>query len=154
MKRNIFLTLLTVFLLMTGCNKNKNVDLAYRNSLETIYPNAKYVKWDFDDRYMTAEFRDDGMDVKVWFNDSGSWLRTETDMQYKKLPRNIQDAFNSSDYADWRIEDIDYIKIRKDFDEEELVSYFEFEVEKGEREMEFAIYSDGTIANKPYFRNF
>jgi hypothetical protein len=153
MKKNMILTLVTVFLVMLGCDKNKNVDSVYRNNLETVYPNAKYVEWDYDDGYMTAEFRDDGMDVKVWFDDSGRWLRIETDMSLKKLPRNIQDAFTSSDYADWKIEDIDYVKIRKDFDEESI-SYYEFEVEKEEREMEFAIYPDGTIADKPYFRNF
>ena len=153
MKKNMILTLVTVFLVMVGCDKNKNVDSVYKNSLETVYPNAKYVEWDYDDGYMTAEFRDDGMDVKVWFDDSGSWLRIETNMSFKKLPQSIQDAFNSSDYADWKIEDIDYVKIRNDFDEE-LVSYYEFEVEKMEREMEFAIYPDGTIADKPYFRNF
>lgn len=153
MKKNLILTLATVFLVMVGCDNNKNVDSVYRTSLETVYPNAKYVEWDYENGYMTAEFRDDGMDVKIWFDDNGNWLCIETNMSFKKLPRNIQDAFNSSDYADWKIEDIDYVKIRKDFDEE-LIFYYEFEVEKGEREMKIAIYSDGTIADKPYFRKF
>ena len=144
---------LVIVLLVTGCSKNNNVDSVYRNSLEAIYPNAKHIDWEYDDGYMTAEFRDDGSDVKVWFDKDGGWLKIETDMSFKKLPQNIQDAFNNSDYADWRIEDIDYIKVRENVNEE-LISYYEFDVEKGERDIEFAIYLDGTIADIPYFGNF
>ena len=155
MRKTVILTLVTALLVMNGCEKyNNKVDPAYSNGLEKIYPDANRVEWEYDDGYLTAEFRDNGMDIKVWFDDNGNWLCIETDMPFRKLPQNIQDAFNNSDYSNWKVDDIDYIQIREDPATQEIISYYEFDVEKGEMEREFVIYPDGSIGNKPYRRNF
>ncbi|MDR0368654.1 MAG: PepSY-like domain-containing protein [Bacteroidales bacterium] len=150
--KKIIITLAAVFVSMSGCDKKKNANTVYQNALAALYPTAKHVEWDFDDGYMTAEFRDDGMDAKVWFDKDGTWLKTETDVLFKYLPHQIQEAFGSSDYAEWKIDDIRYVKINKDPEEE--LDYYEFDVEKEEKDVNFAVYPDGTIAEKPYFEKF
>jgi hypothetical protein len=154
MRKTVILTLATVLFVMTGCEKRNKVDSIYSDGLKTIYPDANRVEWEYDDGYLTAEFRDNGMDVKVWFDDNGNWLCIETDMPFRKLPQNIQDAFNNSNYSNWRVDDVDYIQIRKDIATQEIISYYEFDVEKGEMEREFVIYPDGSIGDKPYRWNF
>ncbi len=134
MRKTVILAIVTALFVMTGCEKHNNnkVDPVYNNGLETIYPNASRVEWEYDDGYRTAEFRDNGMDVKVWFDDNGNWLCIETDMPFRKLPQNIQDAFNNSDYSNWRVDDIDYIQIQ-DPATQKITSYYEFDVEKAQR---------------------
>ncbi|MDR2980434.1 MAG: PepSY-like domain-containing protein [Bacteroidales bacterium] len=130
------------------------MDPIYQNGLEEIYPHAKRVEWDYDDGYLTAEFYDNGMEIKIWFDNNGNWLCVKTEMPFSKLPQNIKDAFTNSDYAHWRIDDIDYIQIRKDPTVPDVISYYEFDVEKGEMDREFVIYPDGAIADKPYYGSF
>ncbi len=155
MRKTVILAIVTALFVMTGCEKHNNnkVDPVYNNGLETIYPNASHVEWEYDDGYRTAEFRDNGMDVKVWFDDNGNWLCIETDMPFRKLPQNIQDAFNNSDYSNWRVDDIDYIQIQ-DPATQKITSYYEFDVEKGGMDREFVIYPDGNIGDKPHRWNF
>ncbi|MDR0368404.1 MAG: PepSY-like domain-containing protein [Bacteroidales bacterium] len=151
MRKIAIITLATAFFMMSSCEKSNGVNTACKKSLEALYPNAKFVEWEYDDGFLTAEFRNDGMDVKVWFDENGNWLKIETDMPFRKLPKTVQDAFNNSDYADWRIDDVDHIQIQQTAPQG-VLSFYEFDVEKREMEKEFVIYPDGTIADKPHWK--
>ena len=150
----MFITLMAAFFVITGCEKSGNVDPVYQKGLDVIYPNAKHVEWEYDDGYLTAEFLYDGMEIKVWFDDNGNWLCIDADMPFRKLPQNIQDAFDNCEYSDWKIDDIDYMQIRNNPAVQDILSFYEFDVEKGEREKEFVIYPDGNVGNKLNYLKF
>ncbi len=157
MKKTALLALLVAFFIMLGCEKQHavsqaHVSKAHENSLKTIYPDTQFIEWEYDDGYLTAEFRNNGMEVTVWFDDAGNWLCIKTEMPFSKTPQLIQNTFNGCDYANWRIDDLDYIQIREDVTTQIVTSYYEFDVEKGEMEHEFIIDSNGTIKNKPFNR--
>ena len=102
----------------------------YKKALSEKYPNAKNVEWDLDDGCMTAEFLDErNQEVEVWFDMKGNWIRTKTEMLFRYLPETIKKAYNDSPYAQWRVDDIDYVQKPN----EEGV--YVIEVEKMEREI-------------------
>jgi hypothetical protein len=115
----------------------------YKRELAERFPAAKQVEWEFDDGYMTAEFRDEfNQEVEVKYNSEANWVMTKIDMYFRNLPENIRKAFQGSAYAQWRVDDIDYIE--KAGDEPVYV----LEVEKGEQEHKLIITAKGVLLNK------
>lgn len=155
MKKFVFLMLTAALFVTTGCSNdddNVNPETIFKSSLEAIYPNVKNVDWEYDRGYLTAEFRNNGAETKVWFDDAANWFCIETDMIFTQIPQNIQTAFNNCEYADWRVDDVDYIQIRENVNEPAATTtYYEFEVEKDKKEKEFVFYADGTIGEKPVY---
>lgn len=92
-----------------------------------MYPNAKRVDWDVEHGYYVAEFRHEGYEKEAWFNSSGAWLLTETDLE-RNLPNVIATALNNTEYASWRLDDADYIE------QKDKEPFYVVEVEKGELE--------------------
>ena len=115
----------------------------YKIELAERFPAAKNVKWEMDDGYMTAEFRDEfDQEVEVRYDLDANWVMTKTDMFFHNLPPTIRDAFQKSPYAQWRIDDIDFIEKVGE------APIYVLEVEKGEQEHKLIITEKGVILQR------
>lgn len=58
-----------------------------------------------------AEFIDNQLDGKAWFDATGRWYMTETELTHtSQLPEDVQKALANSEYAQWYIDDIDRLE--------------------------------------------
>ena len=136
-----------VLFLVVACGFFVNSAMAqtdvYKKVLSEKYPNAKYVEWEMEDGYMTAEFLDErNQEVEVWFDMKGNWVKTKTDMLFRYLPETIKKAYKGTPYAQWRVDDIDFVeKPNED-------GVYIIEVEKMEREYTLFISEKGAILQR------
>ena len=103
------------------------------------YPTATYVSWETKGTYFVAEFKEGSQSSDAWFNATGQWFMTETDLNWAQLPKSIQDAFSSSEYAQWKIEDVDQLE-RK-----EAETLYILEIEQGEQELDLYFNPTGVL---------
>ena len=61
-------------------------------------------------RYYVAEFREDGIEHEAWFDGTGKWVMTESNLRYSSLPQAIREQFEKSVYSTWKKDDIDKIE--------------------------------------------
>lgn len=122
--------ILSLILLTASCNKQGPETLPsgenipeLQAALMDLYPDAQNVKWSQKNGYYVAEFTapvDESTEVRsagssmvnysAWFNASYQWQMTETDIPLDMLPQAVLDAFDASDYAAWRIDDVDMLR--------------------------------------------
>lgn len=109
--------LLFVFLFITGvviagCNQKKQYrpDTQIIKALDSKFPKANKVEWKQKQEYYVAEFQNNGDETEVWFDNTGKWVMTETDVKYNALPAAIRADFEKSMYSNWKKDDIDKIE--------------------------------------------
>ncbi len=69
------------------------------------------MEWEKKTNYLIAEFIDNQLDGKAWFDATGRWYMTETELTHtSQLPEAIQKALANSEYAQWYIDDIDRLE--------------------------------------------
>ena len=76
---------------------------------------------------------------ELYFNGQNEWIRTTWDIAYNQVPGDVIGFINSA-YGDCKIE----------HDEIEVVDtpaalWYEFEVERNDRELKVQVYADGTL---------
>lgn len=114
-----------------------NVQVAF----EAKFPAVNKMEWEKKSGYYVAEFRENGADVESWFDTSAVWCMTETDLRtdLTVLPGLVQSAFQSGQYADWRVDDIDKYERPDD-------TFYLIEIEKGGQQDRDLFYAeDGTL---------
>jgi hypothetical protein len=147
MDRKLFLRATFVVLFFAGFFVNPIVAQSdiFQIELGERFPAAKNVKWEQDDDegYITAEFLDEFyQEVKVWYDWDANWVKTKTEMSFNNLPGHIKKTYQNSPYAQWKIDDIEFIqKVNEE-------SYYILEVEKGEQEYKLIITEKGTIIQR------
>ncbi len=149
MRTKIIIKTALFSILFLGCKSGINIDQAFKDSLSEKYPHAKHIEWDYDDGDIVAEFWDEGIERKVWFDQSGEWMKSKADIPFSKLPEEVKMAFTNSQYANWKIEDIHFLEIGENMLGENPDSFYEFKIEEGRQELTFAVYPDGTMATFP-----
>ena len=88
-----------------------------------------------------AEFRDNGLDMEAWYDSDAIWCMTETDLRtdLNELPGLVKNAFETSEYMDWRVDDIDKY-------ERPSGIFYLIEVEKsGQQDRDLFYDEDGTL---------
>ena len=77
---------------------------------------------------------------EVCFDSNGNWLSTRTELQRQEVPAEVLAALDNSQYADWRVDDIDHFETPAD-------EWYRFELEEpqSDREVELRIRPDGGI---------
>ena len=95
---------------------------AVQKALLARYPDATRINWKQQNGYEKADFeRPDSQlpggysDCSAWFDGSGDWYMTESEIAVGALPQAVRAAFNASEYAAWRIEEVERIE-RKDME--------------------------------------
>lgn len=120
MKKFLILIAAALFAIAaTSCQKHGNIgtDSIPDNILKSfseMYPEASDVNWDIKGQYAVANFtlpQTPRGGNNAWYEKSGGhWGMTERDINYEMLPEAVRNAFESSEYAQWKIDDIDMIE--------------------------------------------
>lgn len=144
MKTKLNLLLFSVFALffVTGCDNDDDhylPDTMILDAFERMYPNATQVEWERKLGYFVADCKIDNKEKDVWFDANGEWMLTETDITLNELPKAVTDAIASSQYANWKIDDISYLE-RKDME-----AVYVVEVEKAKDEVDLYYSEEGQL---------
>lgn len=150
MKRIKFLMLVMMFfaaLSFSACSDDDDHDSikvpeAISQALTAKYPSASRVEWKQKGAYYVADCYVDGHENDIWFNKQGEWQMTEMDIAWNNLPGTVQTTFSSSEYANWKIDDMDFL----DYPIQPVE--FVIEVEKGNTEYQLFFSEDGNLIQK------
>ena len=148
MKTKFYGLFLALFgaVVLTSCDKEDDIRIsdvpsAVMNSFDANFPNASRAEWEKKSGCIVADFWQDGMDMSAWYNPNGDWLMTESDLgvNLSVLPQVVQDAFKSSQYANWHVDDIDKYERPNDV-------FYLIEIEtKGESDRDLFFAPDGSL---------
>ena len=148
MKTKFYGLFLALFgtVVLTSCDKEDDIRIsdvpsAVMNSFDANFPNASRAEWEKKSGCIVADFWQDGMDMSGWYNPNGEWLMTESDLgvNLSVLPQAVQDAFKSSQYANWHVDDIDKYERPNDV-------FYLIEIEtKGESDRDLFFAPDGSL---------
>lgn len=143
----LFFALIAVFS-FSSCDDDDDNDLkpdqvpaAAVQTMNTRFPDAQRVSWEYKGAYVVAEFYENGLEKDAWFTRDGVWKMTEVD--YRRdltfLPAEVNSAFETGEYGYWTVDDIKYYE-RTD------KSFYLIEVEKaGQRDMDLYYATDGAL---------
>lgn len=132
-------------LAFTSCDDDDNnytPDQTITKAFDTIYPNAGRVEWETKNGYEVADFRFEGNETEAWFDNTGKWLMTKTEINYGQLPEPVRTSLEQSEYSGWKRSDIDKV--------ERLVgstttTVYVIEVEQGNLEIDLYYTADGVL---------
>lgn len=111
--KTFMLTFAIAGTVLAGCDKDNDgikVDQSIENAFLSKYPNASRAEWEMKSNYYVVDFRQNGNDAEAWYDSQAVWYMTETDVRYVDLPQAVKEAFQSSEYSNWRIDDIDMLE--------------------------------------------
>ncbi|RRD59559.1 PepSY-like domain-containing protein [Tannerella forsythia] len=142
MKTKILFALAAGMFMMQSCN-NDDHPLAQTDNVEAVlaakYPSAKNVEWKTQGAYKVADFKNNNTSTVAWFDQQAQWQMTETDIPYNALPAAVKSAFQASEYATWKIEDVDKIERLN------METVYVIEVEKGNKEVDLYYSPTGVL---------
>lgn len=117
-----------------------------QSTFESLFPGARDVEWEVRGTYAVADFSYSDADGggwvpgSAWFNQSdGAWLMSEYDVRFDRLPDMVKTAFQASEYATWRVDDVDLIR------REGVTLLYVIEVENAGQEMDLYYTEDGVL---------
>jgi len=139
MKKTI-VVLFSGLLALIACAQNANPPEAVSKAFSDKFGTVKGLKWDQEDDEWEAEFKMNGTEMSASFDQSGTWLETETEIKEKDLPENIMNAVNAQ-FEGWEIEEAEKIET-PDF------KGYELAIEQDENEKEILVSEDGNITIK------
>ena len=118
MMKNVFLLAALSLCLFQSCDNDDNEPVPGYVSAETKaafdekYPAAKDVEWETRNDYLIVDFKQDKVEKEAWFDNSGTWYMTETDIPFAQLPDAVKTAFQQGEYSTWKVDDVDMIERR------------------------------------------
>lgn len=145
MKTKLFIlaALLCGAFAFTSCDSDDNEKFmpeeAVAKAFSMKYPEAKNASWESKAGYAKAGFYLGDYEAEAWFNAQGVWVMTETDIPYRALPQAVKASFETSEYANWKVDDVDMIER---FDR---ATIYIIEVENGDTEIDLYFTEDGVL---------
>lgn len=133
-----------------GCDNDDNLFPSNQEVVESLltqYPSAQDVTWARAWGYWVAEFnRADGeimVECEAWFSNDGVWYLGVSNIPYTTLPTAVQNAFATSQYAQWFIDEVDMVERYNSED----VYVVEAEMDEGNEANDVDLYytADGTL---------
>ncbi len=116
-----------------------------RTEFKNMYPDAKDVEWEAEAGYWKVSFETGKapavQEHEAWYDVSGNWIRTETDIVASALPQSVKDALAASEYASVVLSgsDIEYVETPDG-------NYYEMEVRYGGVEIALKVTEDGEVS--------
>ncbi len=102
------------------------------------YPGSRINEYGYDDGLLEVEIYHDSRKKDVYFNGSDAWVKTEWDVRDAELPAAVTDAIAASEWATYRIDDIEYVQTS-------AAEYYRIELESGDSEKELCMDAQGRI---------
>lgn len=145
MIKNVFILAALSLCLFQSCDNDDNepvpgyVNAVTKAAFDEKYPSAKDVEWETRNDYIIVDFKQDKIEKEAWFDNNGDWYMTETDIPFAQLPEAVKTAFQQSEYAAWKVDDVDMIE-RKDAE-----TVYVLEVEQGNNDVDLYYSPDGIL---------
>ena len=115
MKKLFFVSL--ALILTVACSDDSYGRYPSREQLQDVllkkYPSAVNIEWGMRGGYVIADFEMPStadMEYQAWFNSKAEWLMTESEIRYGYLPEAVKQSFESGNYAQWRVEDVNMLE--------------------------------------------
>lgn len=110
------------------------------DNFNSKFQEASKAKWDQEEaNEWEAEFKMNGNEMSASFDNAGTWLETEKDIQQKELPAAVSVAINDN-YSEYKVGEVAELQ-KPGF------SGYEIGIEKGEETLEIQLTSAGSITN-------
>lgn len=89
--------------------KESEVPKVVRDSFRAKYPDVYVYEWEWKKkkRVFEAEFMIEGEEYEAYFTRDGVWIKTERDIKGFEVPQNVWDSLDKTEYAHWKIDDIE-----------------------------------------------
>lgn len=113
---------------------------AITDAIDEMYAGATVVDFDQEKNGFEVDILHNSVYKDVYFNAAKEWISTEWDITEDKVPAIVMNALKASDYKNYRIEDIDQI-------EKPAGTFYLFELEQGDNDVEVTISAEGNIEN-------
>lgn len=113
---------------------------AITDAIDEMYAGATVVDFDKEKNGFEVDILHNSIYKDVYFNAANEWISTEWDITEDKVPAIVMNALKASDYKNYRIEDIDQI-------EKPAGTFYLFELEQGDNDVEVTISAEGNIEN-------
>lgn len=138
----------------TGCSDDEDgrppvtnpVSAEVQASFAEQFPGARDVEWEVRGTYAVADFsyadsQSGGwVSSTAWYSQTdGTWLMSEYDLRFERLPEAVKTAFQQSEYAGWHVDDVDLIR------RDGVTLLYVIEVEQGGQEMDLYYAEDGVL---------
>ncbi|WP_289004543.1 PepSY-like domain-containing protein [uncultured Parabacteroides sp.] len=111
---------------------------AITDAINEMYAGATVVDFDQEKNGFEVDILHNSIYKDVYFNAANEWVSTEWDITEDKVPAIVMNALKASDYKNYRIEDIDQI-------EKPAGTFYLFELEQGDNDVEVTISAEGNI---------
>ena len=91
---------------LTSCSENDVAPTQVQDAFAAKYPNATNVKWEKEKDEWEAEYFMDGKEYSSNYNETGTWLETENDLQLNEVPSETV-ALLHEEYTNADIEEVE-----------------------------------------------
>ncbi|GLU45164.1 PepSY-like domain-containing protein [Allomuricauda sp. NBRC 101325] len=120
---------------------NSTVPEKVKTAFAKKFPNAKKIKWDKEsETEWEAEFKMDGTEYSANFLADGTWKETEHEIKEKDIPAAVSATLKNA-FSAYEIEEVEVVDSNQG-------QFYEFELEKGEENLEVKIAATGTVIAK------
>jgi hypothetical protein len=125
---------------------NNEIPQKVKDAFSIKFPTVKKVKWDKEsDTEWEAEFKIKGIEYSANFLEDGTWQETEREIKKSEIPESISNMMNS-EFKGYKIEEAE-------ISETITGSVYEFEIEKGEEELEVVFDFNGKLIKKELIKD-
>lgn len=121
----------------------KDVPSKVKAAFAEKFPNVKKAKWDKEsETEWEAEFKLNGKEYSANFTSDGTWKETEYEIKESEIPVKVKNILDN-EFAGYEIDEVEISETTEG-------KIYKIELEKGETEMEVAIYANGEIVKEGF----
>ncbi len=85
-----------------GNNKGiKDLSPQVKTAFQKIYSSTSEENWTIVDNTILISFKSGNDFYDAFFNEKGTWLRSELAILFTQLPKQIQDSLTSGEFSNW-----------------------------------------------------
>ncbi|MEO8513091.1 MAG: PepSY-like domain-containing protein [Ignavibacteria bacterium] len=76
--------------------KEKDVPSAVKTAFTAMYPDAKQIKWEMEDKKYEGEFKANNVESSALFEANGTYVQTETEIPVSSLPEAVSEYLSKN----------------------------------------------------------